>query len=141
VKEDTKKWTNEGVRITEKRNINFLKDNSLSESSNECTVSETFDANAVLQELKAYNKCVLSMLEQWDGGSNTVQDYKTNDTVPGTLTATGNSNVGLMPETVSTFKELYAEKKDTIDYLEKFGSKREKAQAMVIKSVALGSCI
>lgn len=40
------------------------------------------------------------------------------------------------PETVEKFKELYFERKDTIDYLEKFGNKFEKAQAVLIKQVA-----
>lgn len=39
-------------------------------------------------------------------------------------------------ETVVAFKKLYFERKDTIDYLEKFGNKFEKAQAMLIKEVA-----
>lgn len=39
-------------------------------------------------------------------------------------------------ETVETFKKLYTERKDTIEYLEKFGNRFEKAQAMLIKEIA-----
>lgn len=39
-------------------------------------------------------------------------------------------------ETIEAFKKLYSEKKEVIDYLEKFGSKFERAQAMVIKEAA-----
>lgn len=38
-------------------------------------------------------------------------------------------------ETVEAFKKIYSERKDTIDYLEKFGNRFEKAQAMLIKEV------
>lgn len=41
------------------------------------------------------------------------------------------------PETIVTFKKMYSERKETIDYLEKFGNLYEKAQAMLIKSVAI----
>lgn len=41
------------------------------------------------------------------------------------------------PETIIIFKKMYNEKKETIDYLEKFGNLYDKAQAMLIKSVAL----
>lgn len=40
------------------------------------------------------------------------------------------------PETIKIFKKLYSEKKDTVDYLEKFGNEFEKAQALVIKEAA-----
>lgn len=39
------------------------------------------------------------------------------------------------PETIEVFKKIYSERKDTIDYLEKFGNRFEKAQAMLIKEV------
>lgn len=41
------------------------------------------------------------------------------------------------PETIATFRKIYSERKETIDYLEKFGNKFEKAQAMLIKNVAV----
>lgn len=41
----------------------------------------------------------------------------------------------MLPETVDRLKKLYDEKKDIIDYLEKFGNDFEKAQAVVIKRV------
>jgi len=41
---------------------------------------------------------------------------------------------------LDALKALYAETKETLDYLEISGSKREKAQAILIKNVALGSC-
>lgn len=40
------------------------------------------------------------------------------------------------PETVEAFKKLYSDKKDTIEYLEKFGNRFEKAQALLIKEIA-----
>lgn len=39
------------------------------------------------------------------------------------------------PETVEIFKKIYSERKETVDYLEQFGNKFEKAQAMLIKEV------
>ena len=39
------------------------------------------------------------------------------------------------PETVEIFKKIYSERKDTVDYLEKFGNKFEKAQSILIKEV------
>lgn len=40
------------------------------------------------------------------------------------------------PETIEAFKKLYSDKKDTIEYLEKFGNRFEKAQALLIKEIA-----
>lgn len=45
----------------------------------------------------------------------------------------------MLPETIERLKKLYDEKKDIVDYMEKFGNDFEKAQANVIKSVALGT--
>lgn len=39
-------------------------------------------------------------------------------------------------ETIESFKKLYSERKETVDYLEKFGNKFEKAQAALIKKIA-----
>jgi hypothetical protein len=138
VKEDTKNDKG-SVQIGAKENNLILK--NLSKNSNKCIVSEkvSFD-DAVSNELKAYSQKLHKKLEQMHGISDTVQGYKKNVEDPGTLNETGDYNLYLKPEAVATFKALYAETKETLDYLEKFGSKREKAQAILIKSVALGSC-
>lgn len=39
------------------------------------------------------------------------------------------------PETIETFKKIYSERKETVDFLEKYGNRFEKAQAMLIKEV------
>lgn len=43
----------------------------------------------------------------------------------------------MLAETIDRFKKLYSEKKDTIEWMEQFGNEFEKAQAKVIKQVAL----
>lgn len=40
------------------------------------------------------------------------------------------------PQTIEAFKELYSERRDIIEYLEKFGNRFEKAQALLIKEIA-----
>jgi hypothetical protein len=40
------------------------------------------------------------------------------------------------PETIKAIKKLYSERKDTLEYLEKFGNRFEKAQALLIKEIA-----
>ena len=42
------------------------------------------------------------------------------------------------PETVTALKNMYAERKSTVEYLIKFGSTYDKALAMLIKDVATG---
>jgi len=42
------------------------------------------------------------------------------------------------PETVTAFKQMYAERKSIIEYNLKFGCTYDKAQAMLIKYVATG---
>jgi len=42
-------------------------------------------------------------------------------------------------ETVEAFKILYSERKNTVDYLEKFGDKFDKNLAMLIKQIAEAS--
>ena len=42
------------------------------------------------------------------------------------------------PETVAAFKEMYVERKSTIEYMIKFGSTYDKALAMLIKNAANG---
>lgn len=42
----------------------------------------------------------------------------------------------MLPETIETFKKLYSEKRDTVDYMEKFGNDFEKIEARIIKKVA-----
>jgi hypothetical protein len=44
------------------------------------------------------------------------------------------------PETVTAFKEMYAERKSTVEYLIRFGNTYDKALAMLIKDVATGVC-
>mgnify|MGYP000952633102 CR=1 FL=1 len=41
------------------------------------------------------------------------------------------------PETVQKFKQLYSEKKEIIEYLERFGNQWEQTEAKIIKQVAL----
>jgi hypothetical protein len=43
------------------------------------------------------------------------------------------------PETVAAFKEMYAERKSTVEYLIKFGSTYDKALATLIKNAATGA--
>lgn len=43
----------------------------------------------------------------------------------------------VLPETKEKLKKLYCEKKDIIDYMEKFGNDFEKIEAKIIKSVAI----
>jgi hypothetical protein len=43
------------------------------------------------------------------------------------------------PETVIAFKQMYAERKSTVEYLIKFGSTYDKALSMLIKDVATGA--
>jgi hypothetical protein len=45
----------------------------------------------------------------------------------------------MLDETVERFKNLYLNKKETIDYMERFGNDYEKLQARIIKNVALGN--
>jgi hypothetical protein len=42
------------------------------------------------------------------------------------------------PETVAAFKQMYAERKSTIEYLIKFGNTYDKALATLIKNAATG---
>jgi hypothetical protein len=42
------------------------------------------------------------------------------------------------PETVITLKQIYAERKNTVEYMIKFGNKLEKVQATLIKNAAIG---
>ncbi|WP_156157262.1 hypothetical protein [Methanosarcina siciliae] len=43
----------------------------------------------------------------------------------------------MLPETIETFKQIYSEKKEIIDYMEKFGNNFEKMEAVIIKKAAL----
>lgn len=43
----------------------------------------------------------------------------------------------MLAETVARFKALYSEKKDVIDYMERFGNEFEQTEAKIIKKVAL----
>lgn len=45
----------------------------------------------------------------------------------------------MLETTKEHFRNLYASKKDTIDWMEKYGSEFEKMQATIIKKVALGN--
>jgi len=45
--------------------------------------------------------------------------------------------MALKPETIEGLKKLYAEQKDTILYMSKFGNAFERVQAALITSVAL----
>ena len=42
------------------------------------------------------------------------------------------------PETVSAFKQMYAERKSTVEYMIKSGSTHDKALGKLIKEVATG---
>jgi len=44
----------------------------------------------------------------------------------------------MLAETVEKFKVLYSEKKEIIDYMEKFGDDFQKIEAMIIKQIAIG---
>ncbi|MGA9187433.1 MAG: hypothetical protein WB014_02450 [Methanosarcina sp.] len=44
----------------------------------------------------------------------------------------------MLAETVAKLKTLYSEKRDVIEYMEKFGNDFEKAEAKIIKEIALG---
>ena len=117
----------------------------LSENSNECIacVKDSFDPSAIPKEPKAYPHRVRRKLNQRDRKSikipYKVQGHKAKVIDPGIQIQAGDYTACLKPETITTFKKLYAETKDTLDYLEHFGSKREKAQAIIIRSVVLGS--
>lgn len=43
----------------------------------------------------------------------------------------------MLVETVAKFKALYAEKRDVVDWMEKFGNDFEKAEAKIVKKIAL----
>jgi hypothetical protein len=43
------------------------------------------------------------------------------------------------PETVASFKEMYAERKSTVEYMIKFGNTYDKALATLIKNAATGA--
>lgn len=45
----------------------------------------------------------------------------------------------MLEETVKKFKDIYSTKKETVDYMEQFGSEFEKMQAKIIKQVALNN--
>lgn len=45
----------------------------------------------------------------------------------------------MLEETKERFKNLYSTRKETIDYMERFGNDYEKLQATIIKQVALGN--
>lgn len=52
----------------------------------------------------------------------------------------GKFQVSFKPETIAAFKNLYDERKELIEYLEKFGNGFEKAEARLVKEiVSLGS--
>lgn len=96
--------------MNEKQNTKFLKEDSLSENSNKCTVLETvsFDASSISKELKENPQWGLWKFEQRDGRiikvSYMVQGYKASIKDPGTLTdfekahAIMNENSGTNPE-------------------------------------------
>ncbi|MCO5383195.1 MAG: hypothetical protein NHB15_14895 [Methanosarcina barkeri] len=44
----------------------------------------------------------------------------------------------MLAETVEKFKKLYSEKQEVIEYMLKFGNDFEKAEATIIKQVAIG---
>lgn len=44
----------------------------------------------------------------------------------------------MLKETVETFKRLYTEKRDVIEYMVRYGNDFEKVEAKIIKDVALG---
>jgi len=45
----------------------------------------------------------------------------------------------MLDETVEKFKNLYSTKKETLDWMEKFGNEFEQMQARIIKNVALNN--
>jgi hypothetical protein len=92
VKEDTKNKYKESVLMNEKQNTKFLKEDSLSENSNKCTVLETvsFNANFIPDELKEYPQWIPWNFEQRDGRiikvSYTIQGYEASIKDSGTWT-------------------------------------------------------
>lgn len=44
----------------------------------------------------------------------------------------------MLKETVETFKRLYSEKQEIIEYMAQYGNDFEKIEAKIIKDVALG---
>ena len=45
----------------------------------------------------------------------------------------------MLPETVEKFKKIYAEKRETVEWMIQHGSTLERAEGKIIKQVALGN--